>query len=107
HPSATTWPWRTSMTLWRESISLSAASTNERTAEDETPCTSGLLRGRSAPRPAEPLTVTRATRGSVFILRPRDGGRNGSILGRAPRMASRLARFWAVVPHLGELLGIA
>src|SRR5216684_4099764 len=49
HPSATTWPWRRSMKLFIDSI-LSAASMNERTAEDDTPCSSGLQRGRSAPK---------------------------------------------------------
>src|SRR5438067_1276173 len=42
-PSATTWPWRSSMKLFSELMLLSAASTNERTADDEMPCASGLL----------------------------------------------------------------
>src|SRR5207244_11404660 len=60
-PSATTCPCRTSMMLCRESIVRSAASTNARTAAGETPCASGLLRGRSARRAAEQLIVTSAT----------------------------------------------
>ena len=43
-PSATTWPWRTSMKLFIDSMFLSAASTNARMAEDEMPCASGLPR---------------------------------------------------------------
>src|SRR5262249_53322345 len=70
HPSATTWPCRTIMTLWSESIDRSAASTNARTAADETPCASGLLRGRSAPRQAEELTASRTRITTAFIAVP-------------------------------------
>src|SRR4029079_3509286 len=48
HPSATTCPWRTSMKLWNESIFLSAAFTTPSTAVLDTPCDSGVARGRSA-----------------------------------------------------------
>ena len=56
-PSATTWPWRTSMKLFIESIFLSAASTNARTAADETPCASGSLRGKPAAMEVEPVNA--------------------------------------------------
>jgi hypothetical protein len=46
------------MKLFIESMFLSAASTNERTAEDETPRAAGLLRGKSAPQQMELLNVT-------------------------------------------------
>src|SRR6185295_19496087 len=36
-PSATTWPWRSSMKLCSESMFLSAASTNASTADDGMP----------------------------------------------------------------------
>src|SRR3954469_19519476 len=49
HPSATTCPCRTSMKLFMYSI-LSSASMHERTPEDETPCSSGVLRGSGAAR---------------------------------------------------------
>src|SRR5581483_11618927 len=45
--SATTWPCRRSMKLWRESICLSAAAMKAAIAAGETPCASGLLRGRA------------------------------------------------------------
>src|SRR5262249_19167570 len=78
HPSATTWPWRTSMKLFMESI-LSAASMNERTAPGETPCASGRLRGRSAPRQAELPRATSVTRERVLML------------GTSPQLCLRLA----------------
>src|SRR5262245_18737143 len=89
HPSATTWPWHTSMTLCSESMVRSAASTNESTAAGETPCASGLLRSRSAPRPREEVMTTRATTRRAFILGPRDGERDGSLVrtGRRGRRA--------------------
>src|SRR5262245_29449366 len=59
-PSATTWPWRTSMKLCSESMVLSAASTNARTAAGETPWASGLLRGRPSPARAGPTRTIRA-----------------------------------------------
>ena len=46
HPSATTWPCRTSMKLCMVVISLSAVSTNARIVSEETPCASGVLRGK-------------------------------------------------------------
>src|SRR5438270_8324615 len=57
------------MKLCRASRFLSAASTNVRMAEEETPCASGLLRGRSAPMPRELLKATKALAERVFILR--------------------------------------
>jgi hypothetical protein len=56
------------MKLFIESIFLSAASTNERTAEDETPCVSGLLRRRFAPMQTELLKATSAMADRVFML---------------------------------------
>src|SRR5262245_50099250 len=49
-PSATTWPWRTSMKLCIVVICLSAASTNARTAAEETPWDSGVARGNAGRR---------------------------------------------------------
>ena len=46
-PSATPRPCRTSMKLCIASTPLSAASTNSRPPADETPCASGVLRGKS------------------------------------------------------------
>ena len=46
---------------------LSAASTNARMAEDETPCASGLLRGRSMPRQMELPSRTSAMREKVLM----------------------------------------
>src|SRR5262245_2155896 len=66
-PSATTWPCLTSMKLWSEAMFLSAASTNARTAEEETPCASGLLRGRSAPKEGAAPRTTSATNESSLI----------------------------------------
>ena|SRR5947209_4062361 len=48
-PSATTLPWRTSMKLWSESTSLSAASMKARTADERTSWASGVLRGSGWP----------------------------------------------------------
>src|SRR6476469_10032090 len=45
HPSATTLPWRTIMTLSIASIEESAPCTNERIAREGMPCRSGVLRG--------------------------------------------------------------
>ncbi len=71
-PSATTWPWRTTIKLCRASIFLSAASTNARIAELEMPCCSGSLRGRpddgSAARDKPALPASNPTKISVFIL---------------------------------------
>src|SRR5260370_38634872 len=50
-----------------ESI-LSAASTKERTAADDTPCAAGLLRGRYAPRQVELLRATSVIMERVFML---------------------------------------
>src|SRR5437899_4217716 len=57
HPSATTCPCRTSMKLFIESI-LSSASMHESTAAEETPCSSGVLRGSGAARLMEPAKIT-------------------------------------------------
>jgi hypothetical protein len=48
-PSATTRPWRTIMTLFMASIAESAALTKARTALDEIPSRSGVLRGSAVP----------------------------------------------------------
>src|SRR4051812_42278622 len=56
------------MTLCIESRVRSAASTNPRRAEEETPWDSGLLRGSSAPRPIEPLRTTSAAKVRHFML---------------------------------------
>src|SRR6267142_2630747 len=56
------------MKLFSELMFLSAASTNERMADDEMPCASGLLRGRSAPRQRELLRATHAMTERVFML---------------------------------------
>src|SRR2546423_489028 len=45
-PSATTCPWRTSMKLCMVLTFWSAASTYARMSAEETPCSSGVLRGR-------------------------------------------------------------
>src|SRR5262245_17800225 len=65
-PSATTWPCRTSMKLCSESI-LSAASTNANTADDETPCVSGSLRGKSAARELAQTKHSRQVRLDLFM----------------------------------------
>ena len=67
HPSATTFPCRSSMKLFIESI-LSAASMNESTAEDEMPCDSSVLRGRSTARQRALFSRTTAMHGMVFML---------------------------------------
>src|SRR5260370_610000 len=56
------------MKLFIDSIFLSAASTNDRTPDDETPCDSGLLRGRSPAMASEPLMATSTTTEAVFML---------------------------------------
>lgn len=53
--------------VYIESMPLSAASTNERTAEDETPCVSGLLRGRPAATQMELPQVISAMMERVFM----------------------------------------
>jgi hypothetical protein len=66
-PSATTWPWRTSMKLWRPSIG-SSDSRKASTPGDETPCASGALRGSgggacaAVPKAAHRNAATRAER---------------------------------------------
>ena len=70
HPSATTWPCRTSMKLCIEWTFLSAASTNARIAEEDMPWASGLLRGSSAPAPMELLKTINAVAARVFTRRP-------------------------------------
>src|SRR5262245_53632206 len=83
-PSATTWPWRRSMKLCSESSFASAASTNERTAADETPCASGLLRGRSVAKQAELLSASSARVVRVFMV--------GDLGKERDRVAARVAR---------------
>src|SRR5262245_46135909 len=70
-PSATTWPWRTSMKLFINSIFVSAASTNDRRADEETPCASGLLRGKP-PATAGATKAKSATIESAFIIEPQE-----------------------------------
>jgi hypothetical protein len=53
-PSATTWPWRTTITLWTASIFDSSASTKARSCVEESPPPPVSFRGRG---------VTRASRG--------------------------------------------
>src|SRR4051794_15371090 len=63
-PSATTRPWRTIMTLFIASIAESAALTKARTALDDIPSRSGVLRGSAVPVWPErraPKTRQRAT----------------------------------------------
>ena len=47
---------------------MSAASTNARTAEEETPCASGLLRGNSAPYAREWLKTIAAIAERFFMF---------------------------------------
>jgi hypothetical protein len=54
------------MKLFIESIFLSAASTNDRTPADDTPCDSGSLRDKPEPKQVEQLNATAAT---IVIVR--------------------------------------
>jgi hypothetical protein len=47
---------------------LSAAATNDSTPDDETPCSSGLLRGISAPTQIELLNANKARTERLFML---------------------------------------
>ena len=75
-PSATTRPWRRSMKLFIESMFLSAASTNESSADEETPCVSGLALSSSAARQIELLKASSAITDKLFMLLPSTGKGN-------------------------------
>src|SRR5262245_47440935 len=68
------------MKLCSELMSLSAARTNARTADDDTPWASGLLRSRSAAAQGETARTRRTAKRRTFIPGPRnESGRRGSI----------------------------
>src|SRR5262249_9346841 len=98
-PSATTWPWRRSMKPCKESMFLSAASTKERTAEDETPCVSGVLRGSSAPTQRELLKATDAMTERIFTLVTSGNGHSES-LGALHRGATGNRSRWVLADRV-------
>jgi hypothetical protein len=69
------------MKLCKESMFLSAGSMNDRTAADETPCASGVLRGSSAPTQMELLKASNAMTKRIFTVVTSGIGKSESLIG--------------------------